>query len=248
MSGVSIFRFPLLSEGILLKRYKRFLADVRLDSGDVVTAHCPNTGPMSGVLFQGGRVRLRYAPSPTRKLEWTWEQAQVHGEQGTPCWVGVNTAMPNKLIKLAIEKGFLLDELGHIDQIKEEVVYGTNRKSRIDLLVIPAKENSDLRLIYIEVKNTTWANNGIGLFPDSVTLRGQKHLRELISLVPQYRPILVPCISREDIISFAPGDKADPKYGELYKNALSAGVDIIPCCFGFHQDHITWEGKRPFLK
>ncbi|MFM7436568.1 MAG: DNA/RNA nuclease SfsA, partial [Vulcanococcus sp.] len=107
-----------LQEGVLLKRYKRFLADVQLDSGELVTAHCANTGPMTGVLQVGGRVRLRHAPSPTRKLAWSWEQAQVQGSTGQPVWVGINTALPNRLVRATIEAGCLEPWLGPIDAIR----------------------------------------------------------------------------------------------------------------------------------
>ena len=107
-----LLSFPSLEEGILLKRYKRFLADVELKGGEIITAHCANTGPMKGVLHPGGRVRVRYAPSPTRKLDWSWEQAEVVNEQGDSCWVGVNTSLPNKLVRLAIEAEHLEKELG----------------------------------------------------------------------------------------------------------------------------------------
>jgi hypothetical protein len=100
---VEILQLGPLVEGTLVKRYKRFLADVELDNGDLVTAHCPNTGPMTGVLHPGGRVRLRHAPSPTRKLAWTWEQAQVVGAHGDQLWVGINTALPNTLVRATIE-------------------------------------------------------------------------------------------------------------------------------------------------
>lgn len=96
-----------LVEGVLIRRYKRFLADVELENGSEVTAHCPNTGPMTGVLHPGGRVRLRHDPSPTRKLAWTWEQAQCPGADGQPLWVGVNTGLPNKLVRATVEAGLL---------------------------------------------------------------------------------------------------------------------------------------------
>ena len=144
------------TEGVLLKRYKRFLADVELSSGETVTAHCANTGPMTGVLIPGQRVRLRYAPSPKRKLAWTWEQAEVPGADGQPCWVGINTALPNRLIRATVEAGCLEAQLGAIAGIRAEVAYGTNKRSRIDLLLTPAEHNPDQRPIYLEVKNTTW--------------------------------------------------------------------------------------------
>ena len=245
MIGRTLVQFPTLEEGILIKRYKRFLADIELQSGEVVTAHCANTGPMKGVLYEGGRVRVRYAPSPSRKLAWSWEQAEVPCGEESACWVGINTSLPNKLVRAAIEAGYLNDVLGEIGNIRQEVVYGSNRRSRIDLLLTPTSNSLDLRPIYLEVKNTTWVEEGLALFPDTITERGQKHLKELVGVLPESRACLVPCLSRSDVKAFAPGDSADPEYGKLFRFALKSGVHVFPCCFGFHSDQITWEGRRP---
>ena len=246
-TGKPIIEFLPLVEGVLVKRYKRFLADIELDGGEVVTAHCANTGPMKGVLWPGGRVRLKYSPSPKRKLDWSWEQAEVpsHNELKS-CWVGINTSLPNKLIRNLIEANCLEKQLGVIASIKPEVKYGLEGKSRIDLLLQPVKSNLDNRKIYIEVKNTTWCDDSLALFPDTVTTRGQKHLRELMCVCPNSRAVLIPCISRSDIEMFAPADSADPLYGDLFREALSSGVEVIPCSFGFFNDRITWEGVKPF--
>jgi len=245
--GKTIIKFPPLIEGILIKRYKRFLADVELDDGKIVTAHCANTGPMKGVLWPGGRVRLKYSPSPKRKLDWSWEQAEVpsHNEL-KKCWVGINTSLPNKLIRHLIEENCLEKQLGQISSIKPEVVYGQESKSRIDLLLNPGKANKDPRKIFVEVKNTTWCDKSLALFPDTVTTRGQKHLKELMSIYPASRAVLIPCISRNDIDLFAPSDSADPLYGKLFREALVKGIEVIPCSFGFFLDQITWEGIKPF--
>ncbi len=240
-SAVILPTGPLV-EGVLLKRYKRFLADVELDDGRTVTAHCPNTGPMTGVLLPGGRVRLRHDPSPSRKLAWTWEQAQVRGQDGSPVWVGVNTALPNRLVRATIEAGCLEPWLGPIEGIRAEVPYGEGRRSRIDLLLTPAAEAADPRPIYLEVKNTTWSEGDLGLFPDTVTERGQKHLRELMALLPGARAVLVPCLSRSDVTRFAPGDRADPRYGELFRAALAAGVEVLPCRYRFDGDAVRFLG------
>jgi sugar fermentation stimulation protein A len=234
-----------LQEGVLLKRYKRFLADVELDSGAVVTAHCANTGPMTGVLQVGGRVRLRHAPSPTRKLAWSWEQAQVVGADGQPVWVGINTALPNRLVRATIEAGLLEPWLGPIAAIRAEVAYGLNRRSRIDLLLTPSAAAADPRPIYVEVKNTTWCAGDLALFPDTVTERGQKHLEELMGVLPEARAVLLPCLSRGDLQRFAPGDAADPRYGELFRQALAAGVEVLPCRYGFGAEGIDWLGVAP---
>ena len=247
--GKTIFKFSPLREGTLLKRYKRFLAEVELDNGEIVTAHCANTGPMKGVLWPGGRVRLKYSPSPKRKLDWSWEQAEVpsHNEM-KKCWVGINTSLPNKLIRNLIESKCLEKQFGLISSIKPEVVYGSEGKSRIDLLLDPENSNTDTRKIYVEVKNTTWCHKSLALFPDTVTTRGQKHLRELMSIYPESRAVLIPCISRSDMEIFAPCDSADQLYGEVFRAALDKGIEVIPCSFGFFHDHISWEGVKPFRK
>ena len=240
--GTLIWPLEGLVEGVLVKRYKRFLADVELESGELVTAHCPNTGPMTGVLRPGGRVRLRHAPSPTRKLAWTWEQAEVIGATGENLWVGINTALPNHLVKATIAAGLLEPWLGPIGAIKAEVPYGLNRRSRIDLLLTPSAANADQRPIYLEVKNTTWTEGDLALFPDTVTERGQKHLEELTALLPGARAVLLPCLSRADVSRFAPGDQADPRYGELFRQALAAGVEVLPCRYSFSATAIHWLG------
>ena len=244
MTVTPLLAFEPLTEGVLIKRYKRFLADVELEDGTVVTAHCANTGPMTGVLHPGGRVRVRYAPSPKRKLAWTWEQAEVPGADGTPCWVGINTALPNRLIRATIEAGCLEEQLGAIAGIRTEVAYGENRRSRIDLLLTPDASAEDQRPIYLEVKNTTWSDGPLALFPDTVTERGQKHLQELMHVLPEARGVLVPCLSRPDVTAFAPGDSADPRYGELFREAMACGVEVLPCCFRFEADRVLWEGTR----
>lgn len=242
--GDALLTFNALAEGQLIRRYKRFLADVELSDGEVITAHCANTGPMTGVLTSGQRVRVRHAPSPKRKLAWTWEQAEVIGADGSPCWVGINTALPNRLIRATIEAGCLAGQLGTIAGIRAEVAYGKNRRSRIDLLLTPAADNPDQRPIYVEVKNTTWTDGSLALFPDTVTERGQKHLVELMGLLPEARAVLVPCLSRADVTAFAPGDAADPLYGDLFRQAVALGVEVLPCCFRFESDLIRWEGLR----
>ena len=244
---VTVLATGPLVEGVLLKRYKRFLADVRLDSGEEVTAHCANTGPMTGVLHPGGRVRLRHAPSPSRKLAWTWEQAEVPGAEGQPVWVGINTALPNRLVRATIEAGCLEPWLGPIGTIRAEVPYGEGRRSRIDLLLTPAAEAPDPRPIYFEVKNTTWTDGRLALFPDTVTERGQKHLVELSALVPEARAVLVPGLSRPDVDRFAPGDSADPRYGVLFRQALAAGVEVLPCRFAFSLEAVCWLGLTQVL-
>ena len=159
--------------------------------------------------------------------------------------VGINTLFANKLIRKVIEQNLLLDELGDIASITSEVPYGKDKKSRIDFLLTPKSSNPDNRNIYVEVKNTTWTKNNVALFPDTETKRGQKHLVELKELIPESKSVLVPCITRKDVDYFAPGDESDRLYGELFRESISAGMELIPCCFEFHQDHITWNGFRP---
>ena len=240
-----IIEFEPLIEGVLIKRYKRFLADIKIDGGDIVTAHCANTGPMKGLLKEGAKVRISFSSSTKRKLSWTWEQVKVSGSDNEEVWVGINTLFANKLIKKVIEQNLLKDKIGDIAEIKSEVPYGKDKKSRIDFLLTPKSSNPDNRNIYVEVKNTTWTKNNVALFPDTETKRGQKHLIELKGLIPESKSVLVPCITRKDIDYFAPGDESDPLYGKLFRESTNSGMLLIPCCFEFYQDHITWKGFRP---
>jgi sugar fermentation stimulation protein A len=192
-----LYRYPPLYPGILLKRYKRFLADIQLASGDVVTAHCPNTGPMTGVCTPGSAVQLSQSENPNRKLPYTLELIQVHDNE--PTWVGVNTALPNQVVKIGLQKHLFPEVVGY-DQVKGEVVYGQDRKSRVDFFLTG---NNDEIPIYLEVKNTTWTHEKLALFPDTETTRGQKHLRELMALMPQSRSVMFYFINRGDCTEFA---------------------------------------------
>lgn len=228
-----IYQFPLLVSGTLVKRYKRFLADVELVNGDIVTAHCPNTGPMIGVSDPCSPVLLSCHTDPKRKYPYTWELIQMRDAHRT--WVGINTAIPNRVVKKMLEER-LIPELGSYSRIQPEVAYGQDRKSRVDFVLWG--ENDD-RPIYVEVKNTTWADGELALFPDTVTTRGQRHLQELMAIVPQYRSVMLYFINRGDCDLFAPGDTADPVYGRLFREAIDRGVEILPCRF-----EVTPEGIR----
>jgi len=148
-------------------------------------------------------------------------------------------------VKKVIEKNLLDEMIGEIETIKSEVPYGKDKKSRIDFFLTPKSSNPDKRNIYIEVKNTTWIKENVALFPDTVTKRGQKHLVELKELIPESKSVLVLCITRKDACFFAPGDDADPLYGSLFRESLSAGMITIPCSFEFHKDHVSWKGIKP---
>ncbi len=240
-----IIDFDPLIEGVLIKRYKRFLADIELESGEVVTAHCANTGPMKGLLSEGAKVRISVSTSQKRKLPFTWEQVCVTGAKNEEVWVGINTMFANKLIRKVVERNLLNEIIGEIETIKSEVPYGKDKKSRIDFFLTPKSSNPDKRNIFLEVKNTTWIKGNVALFPDTATKRGQKHLRELKELIPESKSVLVLCITRKDACFFAPGDAADPLYGNLFRESASAGMIPIPCSFEFHKDHVTWNGIKP---
>jgi sugar fermentation stimulation protein A len=255
-----LFRYPTLYPGILVKRYKRFFADVELANGEIVTAHCPNTGPMKGVYIPVNPVQLSKTDNPKRKLAYTWEMIQLH-DNDEPTWTGVNTGLPNKIIKIALQK-YIFPELGKYDEVKSEVVYGIDRKSRVDFYLPPSQQavidtaidsnyigtnnktlpSYDNRPIYLEVKNTTWTDRRLALFPDTETTRGQKHLRELMALLPSSRGVMLYFINRSDCTHFAPGDRADPVYGKLLRQAVSMGLEILPCRFETTPEGVKYLG------
>ncbi len=204
-----------LIPGKLLKRYKRFLADVQLKDGQIVTAHCPNSGSMKGCNDPGSRVLLSRSNNPRRKLPYTWELVQVG-----PIWVGINTQYPNRLVVEGIRTG-VVKELQGYPVIRQEVKYGQN--SRVDLLLENGAEKC-----YVELKNVTLVENRRALFPDAVTVRGQKHLQELMDMVTEgHRAVIFFVVQREDADLFAPADQIDPRYGKLLRQAVKHGVEAL---------------------
>lgn len=231
------YPFPPLYPGILLKRYKRFLADIELETGEVITAHCPNTGPMSGINIPGNRVLVSKSDNPNRALAYTWELIEINDT--IPTWVGTNTALPNRVIKAALQS-HAIPELNGYTEIRAEVKYGKDNKSRIDFLLTgPEPETPPT---YVEVKNTTWTKGSLALFPDTVTTRGQKHLQELTALLPEKKAVMLYYINRDDCTHFAPGDMADAEYGKLFREAIAKGVQILPCRFKNTPLGITYLG------
>lgn len=227
------YPYPPLIAGTLVKRYKRFLADIELSSGEVVTAHCPNTGPMTGVCEIGAPVYLSQSDNPKRKLAYTWEIIRI-GQT----WVGVNTGLPNRVIKEALAARALPSLVGDYENFKPEVPYGQNKKSRIDFLLT----KPDFPSIYVEVKNTTLAQGELALFPDTETTRGQKHLRELMDLLPDRRAVMLYFINRGDCTDFAPGDAYDATYGQLFRQAIAMGVEVMPCRFEVSPEGVKFLG------
>lgn len=213
-------KFPdALVEGRLIRRYKRFLADVRLPDGTEVTAHCPNTGSMLGCQPDDARVWLSPSNNPKRKLKYTWELV----EPLPGVLACVNTARPNAQARMAIEAG-VVAELEGYRQCRPEVRYGAEN-SRIDLLL---SGHDSLPDAWVEVKNVTLAEGGEGFFPDAVTARGQKHLRELMAQVAGGdRAVLFFVVNHTAIEQVRPADHVDPRYGQLLREACEAGVEVI---------------------
>jgi sugar fermentation stimulation protein A len=207
---------PLI-EGRLLRRYKRFLADIQLADG-VITAACPNTGSMMGCCEPGSRVWLSESDRATRKYRHTWEMVEVGR-----VIVGINTGLPNYLVSEAIENG-TIGELSGYAGIRREVAFG-EEGSRVDLLL----EAEGREPCYVEVKNVTAAaSKGVALFPDCVSERGTKHLRELIRLKARgLRPVQLYCVQRGDVKEVRPADGIDHEYGRMLRVALAAGVEVL---------------------
>ena len=205
-----------LKRGKLLKRYKRFLADIELENGEMITAHCPNSGSMKTCWQPGWEVRVSYHDNASRKYPYTWEM--VHNGQ---TWIGVNTGIPNRIALDAIRENKIKELTGY-SQFRREVPYGKN--SRIDIFL-----QNDTETCYVEVKNVTLVEDDGGYyFPDSVTERGRKHLYELIDMVKQgHRSVMFYVIQRGDGNLFRPATHIDPAYAAALKEAVKNGVEII---------------------
>ncbi|MDB9313342.1 DNA/RNA nuclease SfsA [Spirulina sp. CS-785/01] len=243
MSNSLIYQYPPLQAGILQKRYKRFFADIQLDSGETITAHCPNTGPMTGLYLPGNPVQVSSHDNPKRKLKYTWEMIQVNDTQ--PTWVGVNTGLPNRVIRHLLET-HQLPELAHrYDRVQREVKYGQDQKSRVDFLL--TSDNPEHPPIYVEVKSATLVEGRMALFPDTVTTRGQKHLKDLMAVQPDAKAVILYFINRGDCPTFAPGDRADATYGQLLRQAYHEGVEVLPYRFEITPNGIKFLGLAEFV-
>ena len=213
------FADPLL-RGTLIKRYKRFMADVRLENGVVVTAHCANSGSMLSVNEPGAEVWLSPAKSPDRKLKFTWEMIRIKRSL-----VGINTQHPNTLVAEVLAAG-KVPTLTGFENLRREVKYGKN--SRIDVLL----EMADGQHCYVEVKNVTMRRDltkgAPAEFPDGVTARGAKHLVELSDMVKQgHRAVMFYLLQRGDANRMTISRDIDPNYGEVLDNARRAGVEVV---------------------
>jgi sugar fermentation stimulation protein A len=218
--------WPKLVRGILIKRYKRFMVDVNLQNGHVVTAHCPNTGSMRACCERGRPAYLSRHNNPSRQLQYTFELIEMPASL-----VGVNTAVPNRLVREAIHEGTIRSLSGY-DSVRAEVRYGTN--SRIDLLLESQKRGR----CFVEIKNCTLVEQGIAYFPDAVTVRGLKHLQELQHQVQEgHRCVIFYLIQRSDARLFKPADLVDPEYGRALRAAVQHGVEIM-----------VWDVKIDFMK
>ena len=208
--------WPKLTPGTLVKRYNRFLADVELKNGDMVTAHCANSGSMKECSEPGRPVYLSFHDNPKRKLKYTWEMIQM-----PTSLVGVNTLVPNRLVKTSIEDG-RVEQLKGYENVKAEVKVSSS--SRLDLLL--TKE--DRKKCFVEIKNCTLIKDEIARFPDAVTTRGQKHLVELQRLAKEgNRSVIFFLVQRMDAKAFSSADDIDPEYGKELRKAKRNGVEII---------------------
>ncbi len=206
---------PFLKTATLIKRYKRFLVDIKLPDDSILTVHCPNTGSMTSCSTPGSLVAISESDNPKRKYPHTLEMVQDNST-----WVGVNTSRTNGLVAEAIEQGRIA-EFQQVESIKREVT--VSKGSRLDLAV-----THDNTLTYVEIKNCSLVENNCAKFPDAVTTRGTKHLQELMTLVEKgHNACIFFLVQRMDADHFAPAEKIDPVYTETLREASEKGVMLL---------------------
>ena len=234
---------PPLLTGKLISRYKRFMADIELPSGEILTIHCPNTGSMLNCKEPGSQVWFSDSGNPKRKYRHTWEVVAV-GKDGA-CRAGINTGRANKLVKEAIEQGVIAGLQGY-DSVRSEVKYG-HENSRIDLLLEKDGEEHTEQC-FVEVKNVTLGEDGVAYFPDAVTERGRKHLRELAAMAKEgHRSVLVFCVQLTGVSEVRPADHIDPAYGEALRLAAEQGVEVIAYQAAISEREICLENPLPVV-
>ncbi|WOH35968.1 DNA/RNA nuclease SfsA [Thalassotalea fonticola] len=229
---------PEIHPAKLIKRYKRFLADIELPNGEVTTIHCPNTGAMTGCAEPGFKIWYSLSDNPKRKYPGTFELAQ--NNQGH--LIGINTGKANHLVVEAIKNNKIAELLGY-QYCKTEVKYG-KENSRIDICLTGDNQPD----CYVEIKSTTLLIDNCGYFPDAVTARGQKHIRELMSLISTgKRAVLFFCVQHSGINKVKVADFIDEKYAKLLKEAIEVGVEIL--CYGcdINENGIEINNKLNFI-
>ncbi len=236
---------PPLHDGTLLRRYKRFLADVRLDDGREVTAHCPNPGRMTSCAIPGGRVRLTANDDPRRKLKWTWQTATAEDGRAT---ILINTNLANGVVVEGIRAG-AIPALSGYTGLRTEVRYGTENRSRIDVLLSgpTGARAGGPEDCYVEVKSVTLrVEDGRAAFPDAKTDRGRKHLDELAAVAAAgHRAVQLFLVSRDDVTAVRPADEVDPRYAAALRRVAAAGVEVMAVQAIFDGDQIRCGGAVP---
>jgi len=233
------FEVPLI-EAKLVRRYKRFLADVILEDGTETTVHCPNTGSMLGCQSPDATVWLLPVDNPARKYPLGWELVEALPD----VLVGINTGRSNALVAEALSRG-LITELGGFGQIRREVkIEGT--RSRMDFLLSEHPGEPDC---YLEVKNVTATEDGgVGMFPDAVSTRATRHVEELAALVERgLRAALCFCVQREDVAVVRPADEIDPAYGRALRDAAACGVEVYALRATVTPQRVTLEHRIPVV-
>lgn len=229
-----------LVPGTLIRRYKRFLADIERPDGVTITAHCANPGAMTGLAMPGLPVWLSHADNPKRKLKWSWELAEL-----PTGLVGINTAHPNRIVGEALARGQIAELLG-LSTIRPEVRYGDN--SRVDFLL--SDPEGRLPDCYLEVKNVHLSRTpGRAEFPDAATARGAKHLMELAKVAKAgYRAVNLFLVQRMDCTSFALAADIDPTYASALDRAVTAGVEVLVYACNITRDEIVVSKRLPFAQ
>jgi len=226
--------YPALVPGVLLRRYKRFLADIELEEGREVVAHCPNTGSMRAVNVPGCRVWLSESTNPARKLGWTWELIELPDGKGGVDWASVHTGRTNALVEEAL-RDEIIPELAGFGELKREA---SVEGARLDFRL----RDASARDTFVEVKQVTLKeNDGHGYFPDSVSERGRRHLEVLAELVDQgHRGVLLFCAAHTGIDDVAPAAHLDPAYARTLRAVAARGVEVL--AYGCR---VTWVEGRP---
>ncbi len=227
-------RFPKpLQPAVLVRRYRRFLIDVQLPDGRIVTAHCPNTGAMLTCSAPGSPIFLSYSSNPSRKYPYSLELVQANGT-----WVGVNTLRTNAIVVEAIEQG-LIPELQGPEKIHKEV--RTSPSCRLDLAVYFQSAPT-----FVEIKSCTWVENGWAMFPDAITTRGTKHLLELRDIVRSgCKAMVLFLVQRNDAVGFRPAEKTDPVYARTLREVHAGGVKLLACQATVSPEEIAVTGLLP---